>query len=240
MKKKVKTTLSKLTFHKLDWLEWTTIGIGFWFVFFSKPYAILFTLLLIIPILGLVLNGLNGRPSIASLVEITKKDKGGNKYDVADFIDLAAIAILIRVLKDFAFESFYSLIIPGAITFSGMLIILFVTHKRIGETTKNKTWIYSSLLFNVFLYSYAATYGANCVYDTSEATVYEAKVIDKHTHRGRKGSRTYYVKVTPWGHHYDPENISVPYDQYERIQIDEKVKIDLQDGLFGIQWYHIE
>lgn len=238
--KRSKVTLSKLTFHKLDWLEYITMGLGFWFLFYPKPYDILFTALLCMPLIGLLLNGLTGRPSISSLVEISKDDDGSDKYDVADFIDFAAWIILLRVLIDYEFESFYSMIIPGTIAFAIMLIILFATHKLIDHTTKSKTWIYLSLIFNVFLYSYAGTYGANCVYDNSEPTVYKAEVVDKRVHKGRKGRRTYYVKVTPWGHHYDKEEISVSSVLYDEVQIGQTVKIDLKQGLFNIPWYYIE
>ena len=239
IEKRSKVTLSKLTFHQLDWLEWVTLTLGFWFLFYPEPYTFLFTTLLIIPILGLILNGLNGRPSIASLVEITKDDDGSDKYDVADFIDFAALILFLRVLIDFEFESLYSLIIPGAITFIVMLILLFTTHRLIDQTPKSKTWIYTSLVFNIFLYSYSATYGVNCVYDDSEPQVYDARVIDKTISKGRRHS-TYYIKVTPWGHHYDPEKISVPVSQYNKIQIDQTVKIDLKKGVFNISWYYIE
>lgn len=239
IEKRSKVTLSKLTFHQLDWLEWVTLTLGFWFLFYPEPYTFLFTTLLIIPILGLILNGLNGRPSIASLVEITKDDDGSDKYDVADFIDFAALILFLRVLIDFEFESLYSLIIPGAITFIVMLILLFTTHRLIDQTPKSKTWIYTSLVFNIFLYSYSATYGVNCVYDDSEPQVYDARVIDKTISRGRRHT-TYYIKVTPWGHHYDPEKISVPVSQYNKIQIGQTVKIDLKKGLFNISWYYIE
>lgn len=238
--KRPKVTLSKLTFHKLDWLEYITMGLGLWFLFNPKPYTILFTALLCMPIIGLLLNGMTGRSSISSLVEISKEDDGSDKYDIADFIDFAAWIILLRVLLDYEFESFYSMIIPGTIAFVIMLIILFTTHKLIDNTNKSKTWIYLSLIFNVFLYSYAGTYGANCVYDKSEPKVYNAEVLDKRVHISSKGRRTYYVKVTPWGHHYDKEEISVPRSQYEEIQIGETVKIDLKEGLFNIPWYYIE
>lgn len=114
-KNRSKVTISKLTFHKLDWLEYITIGIGLWFLLYPKPYDILFTVLLCMPILGLILNGITGRPSIVSLVEISKDNNGNDKYDVADFIDFAAWIILLRVLLDYEFESFYSIIIPGSI-----------------------------------------------------------------------------------------------------------------------------
>ncbi|PQJ74523.1 hypothetical protein [Polaribacter gangjinensis] len=239
-KKRSKVTLSKLTFHKLNWLEYITIGLSLWFLFYPKPYTILFTVLLCIPVVGLLLNGLTGRPSIASLVEISKDNNGDDKYDVADFIDFAAWVILIRVLIDFEFESFYSLILPGTITFIIMLVILFSTHKLIDNTTKSKTWIYLSLIFNVFLFSYAGTYGVNCVFDNSEPIVYETEVIDKRISKGRRGRKTYYVKVNPWGHHYDKEEISVANSQYEEIQIGQTIKIDLKVGLFHIPWYYIQ
>ncbi len=238
--KRSKVTLSKLTFHQLDWLEYITVGLGLWFLFYPKPYDFLFTALLSMPIVGLLLNGLNGRPSIASLVEISVDTDGSDDYDVADFIDFAAWIILIRVLLDFEFESFYSLIIPGTIALALMLIILFATHQLIDQSTKDRTWIYLSLISNVTLYSFAGTYGANCVYDHSEPTVYEAEVVDKRISTGSKGRKTYYVKVTPWGHHYDKEEISVGSSQYERIQVGQSVKIDLKEGLFNIPWYYIE
>lgn len=237
--KRSKVALSKLTFHKLDWLEYITMGLGFWFLFYPKPYEILFTALLCMPILGLLLNGMTGRPSIASLVEISTDDDGSDEYDVADFIDFAAWIILLRVLIDYEFESFYSMIIPGTIAFIIMLIILFATHKLIDHTTKSKTWIYLSLIFNVFLYSYAGTYGANCVYDYSEPTVYHAEVVGKRVSKGRRHT-THYVKVTPWGHHYDKEEIPVSRSHYDEIQIGQTVKIDLKKGLFNIPWYYIE
>jgi hypothetical protein len=46
-----------LTIHKLDWLEWITIGLAIWFVFIPSPYKILLGLLLAMPIIGLLLNG---------------------------------------------------------------------------------------------------------------------------------------------------------------------------------------
>lgn len=237
--KRSKVTFSKLTFHKLNWLEYITTGLGLWFLFYPKPYDILFGVLLCMPIIGLLINGFSGRPSIATLVDISKDDDGNDKYDVADFIDFAAWIIFIRVLIDYEFESFFSIIIPGTIAFFMMMIFLLVTHKLIDKTSKSKTWIYLSLIFNIFLYSYAGTYGANCVYDYSKPTVYNAKVINKSISKGRRHT-AYYVKVTPWGNHYDTEEISVAKSQYDEIQIGQTIKIDLKKGLFNIPWYYIE
>ena len=235
-----KVTFKKLTFHKLNWLEYITIGLSILFWFYPHPYNFIFSILLTMPIIGLIMNGLYGRPSISSLVSISKGDKGEDKYDVADFIDFAAWVILIRVIKDFEFESFYSMVIPGTITFLAMLVLLFFTHSKIEKSNKNKAWIYFSLIGNLFVYSYAVTYGANCVYDNSDPKIYSAIVIDKRTHHSRKAGTTYYLEVTPWGHHFDKEEIKVTSTQYEETPIGAFVKIDLKEGAFNIPWYYIE
>ena len=235
----IKNNLNKITFHKLDWLEWISLFLAGWFFIYPKPYEFLFTTLLLMPIIGLLLNGISGRPSIASLIQITKKSKGADKYDIADFIDAPAWIITLRVLIDFEFESFYSMIIPGIVSAILILILLFSTHSLIMNSNKDKTWIILSIVTNILIYSFAATYGANCVYDKSEAKVYSAKVIDKHISKGRRHT-TYYLKVEPWGHHYDPENITVTKYQYTETTIGQLVNIDYKKGFFNIPWYFIE
>lgn len=246
-RKNIKTTrlvkpnsvsFNKLTLHKLDWLEWITIVLSLWFLLFPNPYEILLGILLAIPVIGLLINGLH-KPSMASLVEVSVDKNGNDKYDVADFIDVAAWVILLRVLIDYEFESFYSMIIPGSIACGIILAVLFLTHKRIAQTTRNKWWIYTSIIFNVSLYSYAGTYAANCTFDYSEPKVFETSVLEKTISRGRRHT-TYYIKVAPWGHHYDKERISVSRIQYQELNVGDKIKIDLKKGLFNIPWYYIE
>jgi hypothetical protein len=232
-------SFAKLTLHKLNWLEYLTIGLAVWFFLYPKPYEILLGILLFIPILGLFLNGLH-KPSMATLVEISSDKDGTDKYDVADFIDIAAWVILIRVLLDYKFESFYSMIIPGTISCIIILTILFLTHELIEKSTRNKWWIYSSLIFNVSLYSYAGTYAANCSFDYSEPKIYKSEVLSKHITKGRKGRSTYYVEVAPWGHHYDREDMSVSSVQYYELNPGDKINIDMKEGLFDIPWYYIE
>lgn len=222
----------------MDWLEKIALGLGIWFVVYPKPYTLLLSLLLLIPLLGIFLNGLT-RPSIATLVTITNNHKGESKYDVADFIDFPALVIFLRVLLDYEFESYYSMIIPVTIAFFLAILFLVATHRIIVNSKKSKTIIYLSLLANIALYSYGATYAINCTFDQSDPVSYDAHVIDKRIHHGRRHT-TYYVKVTPWGHFKDPEEISVPSDQYNDIEIGGSVKIDLKRGVFNIPWYYIE
>lgn len=225
------------TLHQLSWLEYIAIGFSLWFFFYPKPYDLLLIILLIMPFLGMLLNGYN-KPSIATLVEIDRNAK--NEYDVADFIDIPAWAILVRVLIDFETDSILAVAISGTVAFVAICLFLFLTHKQIAESNKDKWWIYSSIIFSFFVYSYSSVIAINCKFDYSEPEVYQTEIIDKHIHRGRRGRRTYYVKVKPWGHHYDSENISVSRTEYEHFEVNDQVKIDYNKGLLGIPWYYIE
>ena len=231
--------LSKLTLHKLNKLEYFAIGISIWFVFYPKPYLFVFTLLILIPIVGIIINGLH-KPSIASLVEITIDEKNkGLKYDVADFIDIAAWAILIRIFMDYHFENFKSLVIPGLVSISIITIILFLTHKKIEQSNRNKFWIYASVIFNISVYSFATTYGINCVYDFSKPKVFSTKITDK-TFTTRKGRKSYYIEIAPWGEHSQKEDIKVSLNEYENYSIGENIEVDLKEGFLNIPWFFVE
>lgn len=228
----------RLITHKLSWLEWVAIALSIWFVLFPRPYVPLFCVLLLLPLAGMVINGVQ-QPSMAALVTFKKNSKGEDKYDVADFIDFPAWAIVIRVLLDFEFEDFRTLIFPGLLAMALITIILLLTHNRFGELKQHSTLAYVLLIGNCWLYSYGAVYGSNCIFDKSEPTVYPTAVVDKSTHRGRKSGRRYYVHVAPWGHHLDRERISVSRADYEDTDIGDAVDIDLYEGWLGMPWYQM-
>lgn len=227
----------KLVLHKLNWLEYIAIGLSLWFLFYPMPYNILLVILLLMPFIGMFLNGLE-RPSIASLVEIDREAK--NEYDVADFIDIPAAIILLRVLLDFETDSYLAILIAGTIALIAICLYLLITHQKIKDSNKDKWWIYSSIIFCFCMYSYSSVVAVNCVFDNSEPKIFKTEIIDKHISRSSKGRKIYYVKVKPWGHHYDAENISVPQTEYELLEINQKVNIDYYEGLLGIPWYYIE
>ncbi len=228
----------RLSFHKLDWLEKIAIVLCIWFLIYPQPYRILLGLLLLLPVLGLVLNGLH-KPSITSLVEISKDENNKDTYDVADFIDLPALVILVRVVTDFEFDNIRSMLWPGVIACALIVIFLFATHKQVHESTKNKVWIYASVITSLGIYSFAGVYAANCGFDNSNPEIYRSAILEKNIHRSRKSTR-YKVRIAPWGHHLDKETIAVSIEQYKELEIGDSVNIDLKKGLFNIPWYYIE
>jgi len=236
-KPKKDATNKVYTLHQLNWLEYVAIGLSLWFVFYPRPYEILLAALLLLPFVGMFLNGLQ-KPSIASLVEIDRNAK--QEYDVADFIDIPAWAIVLRTIIDYETDSYLAVIVVGTVAFVAICLFLLVTHQQISDSNKDKGWIYGSIVFSFFVYSYSAVIALNCTFDYSEPKEYKTEVIDKYISKSRKGRRTYYVKVKPWGHHYDAENISVSSEEYELYQINDKVEVEYKEGLLGIPWYYLD
>ena len=233
MKKKIKDKIHDKV-NNLGWLDILSLILCFWFLLYPHPYKIAFTAVLILPVLGLILNGVS-RPSISSLVTITKE----SKYDLAEFIQLPAWVMLLRVLIDFEYESFYSLLKVGSIGFCILLLILVTTHKHINSSSKENWSIYLIIIGNIALFSYSATYGINCVFDNSEPKIYNVIVIDKHSSAGRRHT-SYYLKVEPWGTKSEAEDISVTSGDYNLIDIGKTVEVDYRKGLFNIPWYYIQ
>ncbi len=234
-KKKKKKFHHQIIFHQLDWLEWIAIGVGLFFLFVQKPYVLLFTILLVIPIIGLILNGLN-KPSIASLVEIDLRE---DKYDVADFIDVAAFCILVRVLIDFNFVHLSWIIYPSMIAFVGILILLFLTHERIKNSNKSNIWIYTAVIFNLLIYSFAATSGINCVFDNSAPYQFELEIIDVWKGKTRRSRGKYYVRFKDWNNPESTRYQRISEEKFHQLESKEFVIINRKDGLLGIPWFYV-
>jgi hypothetical protein len=232
-----KKLTDSFTTHRLDWLEKLALVVGLWFLIIPIPYKLLLVVLLIIPIAGLILNGLHGRPSFASLFRITGKDDQ-EKLDLADFIDYPPWVLLLRILFDFEFDAYKSMVIPGIVAVALVIAFLFVTHRGIGNGVKYRKDMYLLAIANIIVYAIAGAYAVNCVFDNRPAEKYNTAVTSKHVSKGRR-STTYWVKVQPWGHHRDTEKIYVDASQYYSIEKGDSVTIDMHKGLLGIPWYHI-
>lgn len=241
-KKRNKQQKPFLYAHRFDWLEIIATVLSLWFIVFPRPFYPLLIVLICLPIVGLVLNGLS-KPSIASLVTISTDSK--YKYDVADFIDMPAIAIVFRVVYDYEYEDFFSLLIPGTLALVITITVLLRTHSlKILPHDKNKRTTVLLVYASLFVYSYGATYAINCAFDFSDVKNYRVAVVDKRmttSHSRRGGVRhSYYFRISPWGHHYDTEEISVTLKQFDGIAIGDSVNIGLHKGLFNIPWYRLE
>ena len=223
--------------HKLDWLDWLTFILCVWFLIYPHPYILLFTILLLLPIIGLVLKG-HSKPSFASLITITSGKDGGTDFETADFIVLPALILFLRMLIDFEIENYFDLLSKSAVAFIILLAILRLFYRNVEKENRHKVLTYFVVLGNIAIYSFAAVYGINCVYDNSKPQVYQVPVIDKSIYRGKH--TTYYLKVRSWNNKKDNEKISVVKDQYNNTNIGDTVNVDIKEGLLKSPWHFIE
>jgi len=75
--------------------------------------------------------------------------------------------------------------------------------------------------------------------DNSAAGTYSARVLGKRTAYSSK-SRSYYIKVAPWGPKTGENEISIRKSGFDRIKVDDEIKISLKDGSLGIPWFIIQ
>jgi hypothetical protein len=226
--------------HDIEWLDFVAFACSTWLFIYPYPYKLLFCILLFIPFLGLILNRMAGNSGFDSLIKKVKDKNGNDTYMVAYYINIVSWTVGIKVFIDFEFENIYSIFIHGSVAFIMIAFILFITHHRITGPLKTQLSMYGLLLLNILLYSYGGTYGINCLFDDSKPYVFQTHIIEKHINHHRKSADTYTVTVSPWGHHFDNESISVSSEQYNRLIEGQAVSMDVKSGLFDIPWYYID
>lgn len=233
---------SKTPFLKLNWFLYITIGVVVWFFIWPGPRSIGFTALLCIPIVGIILNSLKSKPNITQLITTTGRDK----YDVISFIKLPAWSFLAMLLIDYQFENLYGdlhkIILPGTIFFISILILLFLTHKRIEATKKSKFLAYFGVIVTIAIYSYSSILQANCVYDNTEAKIYNTNIVDKNKNCVRLNLCFRTIRIENWTDNSwkNSNRLIVSKTDYERMQIGEKIAIERRDGLLNIPRYYIK
>ncbi|HEY2709154.1 MAG TPA: hypothetical protein VGI95_13965 [Caulobacteraceae bacterium] len=65
-------------------------------------------------------------------------------------------------------------------------------------------------------------------------------VAGKHTTLSRKGVKSYYLDLPPWGPRHDPDSISVLEDQYDATEPGQDVCIILHPGFLRGPWYRMD
>lgn len=229
-------TRQLVTISRFPTLDKISVAVCFWFIILPFPYGVLLIVLVALPFIGIVVNGIE-RPSITTLVNFRKD----GKIDVADFIDLPAWVIAIRVFLDYNIDTFSAIAVSGSVMLVLILFVILLTHSpTFPDKIPKKATVLAALIINLALYSYSSVVALNCQFDFSEPILYSTTVIDKHISSGTKRPTRYYLKVRPWGPHKEEENVRVPGYQFWGAAIGDSVSINYHEGLFGIKWYDVD
>lgn len=235
-KKLFDKTRQFVTLSRYPTLDKFSFVISAWFWIFPFPYEVLLIVLVALPFIGIVVNGIE-RPSITTLVNFREN----GDVDVADFIDLPAWVILYRVVLDYNVDSFSAIAVSGSVMLVLILLVILLTHSpKFPDKIPKKATVLVALIINLALYSYSSVVALNCRFDFSEPILYSTTVIDKHISSGTKRPTLYYLKVRPWGPHKEEETVRVPSYQFWGAAIGDSVSINYHEGLFGIKWYDVD
>jgi len=208
-------------------LNVASIVIGVWGTIYPRPYALVITLLALLPWMAMAL-GL-GFPSLLRLA--------GNKSERTPNVALSLVfpALILAVrgadhqLLSFAQGAWLAL--PGAIAFCLPAILIDASARRKGLAVV-------LILFAAAGYGYGSGTHANALMDRSPARQYFVRVTEKHVFYGRR-HRSYRFWLEPWGPQQTPSLVNVSYSLYHQTAVGDNVCVTLRSGAFNVPWYFV-
>lgn len=223
-------------------LKWLSVLLAIWFLFSPKPYDIIFSILLVIPILTIFIQGFKNS-SFMSWYQLQEMGGGKHAYEVGNAFNFITWILAFRVLVDFNFEDSFLIYYPIGIAVVMVLLLVFMPgNNRKGFKPRKmhmpKFWLSLMLGLNILLYLFTATYGVNCVFDRTEPATYKLEVVNKYISSYRRGG-SYHLILAPWGNLKTTKRIKVKQSFYDSININDIIPINCKKGLFNIPWYYL-
>jgi hypothetical protein len=123
----------------------------------------------------------------------------------------------------------WALMIPGC-AIGILLFIASAAPDRELWSDQNRLRLILGLLL-CFVYGCAVVLQVNCIFDHSNALVYEATVYTKQY------SRSPHVTVGPWGPEQSSRSFEVPYTLYESVEPGDRICMVLRQGALHASWY---
>ena len=211
-----------------------TVACGFYWLYYSS--IISFTLITLIPILGIILSGIR-RKELALL--IYKKENRKVDITVPAFILLPACFIKLKMLLAYNLDSYTALLPWSSGIFLFICVLIIATHKL--PKTKFSTTLLDSGQTIIFLalFSYSVSMGANILYDTDEFETYSTEVIStREYHKGGKKPHTrYYATLKGFESHRSNLEISITKSDFESLEPGDIVYMERHKGFLNVSWY---
>lgn len=209
-------------------LEWGIAALLLWGLLYPKPYLLVITISIILPIVGLALFALSrGCLSLNAL-------KNDPRPALDRLVLMPPLLLAMRALMDFEFLDLQ--VLAGMTAGIALAATVFLCRKY----PVLKRGLLS--LMGVFLFTWAWLYGAvaqaDVQFDGAKPALFRTTVIAMHVSRGSK-STSYNVTVAPWGPIRTDETISVAPRTYNRLKIGREACVWLGGGALGMRWYDL-
>lgn len=189
-----------------------------WATFFPKPYEYALFAVFIIPLVALVLV-----KTSRGLIRFDKRDESTYPAIAAAFL-FSSLSLALRGVSDYNIPNYSDVwLIAAGITVL-LLFILLVGQKEFSFKKKLDFIEVFCIVLIIYAYSLGSTIYLNCNFDKSESQHFTAKILNKRI------QTSHYLELTTW------EEVSVPEELYQQVEIADEVTILFKKGALEIPW----
>ncbi len=135
---------------------------------------------------------------------------------------------------DYSYALYLTLIFSAII----MILVFFATKELKGESAIYKIVNVFSVSLSLGCFVFGLIISYNCIYDSSEKAVayYETVVVNKYNTGGKDSQDI--LSVNPWGDEKEENDVLVDKETFDKVNAGDTVGIYVENGAFGIHWYH--
>jgi DNA-directed RNA polymerase subunit RPC12/RpoP len=198
-----------------------------WTFFFPIPYNIVIVACALVPVASILLMWF-----FKGLIDFETKRRRSEEPSMTLALVGPPTALTWRALNDFHILAFDRLWIPAIVVSVIFSVLLYVFS---ADIKRKPAYVLVTLIFGL-MYGFGVITEANCLPDKSMPRVYTATVLGKRISYGSR-SRSYYIKVTPWGPRTERHEISLRRTAFERINVNDQLNMSVKDGVLGIPWF---
>ncbi|MEY3368575.1 MAG: hypothetical protein RI973_1730 [Bacteroidota bacterium] len=212
-------------------LNWSTCLLAAWTFFRPVPYEPLILACMALPLVAITAFRFSG-----GLLAINDGEDKDVVPSVLLTIVVGSLILFIRALLDYNLLAYDNLLIVAGFISAGLLALVIAENRHFPFQQRKDYLAALGLLLVLFAYSCGSLVIVNCFYDRSNPEVADAVVIDKEVSDGGK-STTYYLHLSPFRQRPEAEQVSVPRELYEAVDIQDTVEVHAVAGLLGFPWF---
>ena len=209
-------------------LNWTGGLVGVYTVFLPNSYEYAILASIAVPIVSII--------SLRIFKGLIHIDENNDSAHPTIFWALFAssMGLCLRALFDFNIFDQRNVWVPSILIAVIATALLVIGNKEIKFKKLKDYFTVLVVSFLMLAYSYGSTIVLNCLYDTSTAVKFKAKILSKREDSDKV--TTYYFELSSWGQRKTIGEVSVSKNLYSQLGKDDQVTIYLKKGLFGIPW----